>query len=173
LKLPNDNTYGFDCPYNPASFCVLSHWEQGQLILYALDPVQGPGKVLARTKLGILDFGWRVSPDGSRIAIFGAEQLHEQVRILDLQKGTERNLQLPHGWSIGGLNWAADGNALFAGARLKDYLIVRIESDGRTRTLLDLGRNHFSFLHCPSPDGRHMAFAQNTEEDNAWLLENF
>ena len=52
-----DDAVAFDCPVRPASSCVFSHWEQGQLIFYALDPVQGRGKELARTKLGPSTFG--------------------------------------------------------------------------------------------------------------------
>src|SRR5208282_5472090 len=56
-----------DCPVRPASSCVFIHWEQGQLIFYAIDPVQGRGKELARTKLGLpTDLYWSVSPEGSR-----------------------------------------------------------------------------------------------------------
>jgi eukaryotic-like serine/threonine-protein kinase len=172
LELPNDSTNQFQCPYNSASSCVWSHWEQGQLIFYAFDPVQGRGKELARTKLG-MDFAWRVSPDGSRIALFDSDQLPEQVRILDMRKNTERTLQLPHGWHIEVQDWTADGKALLAAGSLTDYFMVRIELDGKTRVLLNLGRNHFSSALRPSPDGRRMAFAQHTWEDNAWLLENF
>jgi hypothetical protein len=34
----------YDCPSRPASFCVISRAEQGQLIFYVLDPVQDQGK---------------------------------------------------------------------------------------------------------------------------------
>jgi hypothetical protein len=34
-------------------------------------------------------------------------------------------------------------------------------------------RNQPLGLSCPSPDGRHLAFSQNTVERNAWLLESF
>jgi Tol biopolymer transport system component len=173
LEVPNDGTNQFHCPYNSASSCAISRWEQGQVTFYALDPVQGRGKELARTKLAMSDFAWRVSPDGSSIAVFNSDQLHEQVRILDLRKSSERNLQLSHGGHIEVQDWAADGKALLATASLTDELIVRIELDGRSRVLLNLGRNHFAFALRPSPDGRHLAFTQRTWEDNAWLLENF
>ncbi len=51
LEARMDDAADFDCPARPGSSCVFSHWEQGQLIFYALDPVQGRGKELARTKL--------------------------------------------------------------------------------------------------------------------------
>src|SRR5208283_4446244 len=113
LEARLDDYAYFDCPARPASSCVLSHWEQGQLIFYALDPVQGRGKEVTRTKLGpSMRVDWRVSSNGSRIAVASLDQLREQVRIIDFRNGTERNLQLPHGWLIWGLSWTSDGNAL-------------------------------------------------------------
>jgi eukaryotic-like serine/threonine-protein kinase len=163
----------FHCPAGPAGSCVLSRWEQGQYIFYALDPVQGNGKELARSKMGLRGADWNVSPEGLRIAI--GDQLREQVRILDSRNGTERNLQLPLGWSIGELRWTADGNALITTAHSEStgYMIVRIELDGKTHVLLDRGRNNQLNSPCPSPDGRHLAFGQSTWINNAWLVENF
>jgi len=159
----------FSCPIRPASSCVLSKREQSRLIFYALDPIQGRGKELARTTLRYQD-DFRVSPEGSRIAAVD----EGQVRILDLRNGTERNLPLPQRWHLWELSWAGDGNALFAtGRSTTGYFIARIALDGKTRVLLDRGRNHALEFPCASPDGRYLAFTQLTFENNVWLLENF
>jgi eukaryotic-like serine/threonine-protein kinase len=174
LEARIDAATDFHCSSHPGSSCILSRWEQGQLIFYALDPVQGQGKDLARTKLGLpTQLAWSVSPEGARVAVASSDQLREQVRILDLRNGTERNLQLPHGWRISDPRWAANGNALFAAARSTVYFIARIDLDGTTRVLLDQGTNHWLSSTCPSPDGRRLAFSQQTFESNVWLLENF
>jgi serine/threonine protein kinase/Tol biopolymer transport system component len=171
LEARKDDPDYFDCPVRPASSCVFAHWEQGQLIFYALDPVQSRGKELARTTLGAFtDLHYTVSPEGSRMAVASWDQLREQVRIVDFRTGMERNLPLPHGWRIRDLSWTADGNALFAAA---GYFIARIELDGTTRVLLNRSRNQWLKYPCPSPDGRYLAFSQATFESNAWLLENF
>ncbi len=174
-EIAADATGDFDCPIRPQSSCVLSRWEKGDLIFDALDPVQGRGKELVRTKLGYpASLSWSVSPDGSRIAIQSYDQLRDQVRILDFKKGAERNLQIPHDWGLFNLSWTADGNALFAAAQSgTDFLIVRIELDGKTRVLLNRGRNNYLNQPLPSPDSRYLAFTQQTWETNAWLLENF
>ena len=119
------------------------------------------------------DLNWSVSPDGSRIAIASLDQLKDQVRILDLANASEHDLQLPPRWYIWSLSWAKDGKALFAAVGFTDYMIVRIELDGKTHVLLDKGREHWLSAPIPSPDGRHLAFSQQTFENNAWLLENF
>jgi serine/threonine protein kinase len=172
LETPADPMIGFDCPSRSSSSCVISRGEQDQLIFYALDPLQGQGKEVIRTKWGqTSDLSWSISPDGSRIAIASRAQLREQVRILDLRNGTERNLRLPQGWSIYGLCWAADGKAVFASVASTGFLIARIDLDGKTHVLLE--RENGCGAPSLSPDGRHLAYFQGTFESNVWLLENF
>lgn len=182
LQLPTDPAADFRCPLHPALSCVLSRWGEGNLIFYALDPVTGQGKELARTKMNLpSDLNLGLSPDGSHIAVQSAEQLGGQIRILDLRKDTEHSVQLPKGliqvWS---LSWAADGNALFASASgtlatgtPTSSFILRIELDGKTRALFTRTTNQWLNSAYPSPDGHHLAFGQQTFESNAWLLENF
>jgi eukaryotic-like serine/threonine-protein kinase len=173
LEAPVDPMVAFGCPLRPSSPCVISRGEQGQLIFYALDPVQGQGKEIIRTKLGQAnDLQWSISPDGSHIAIASRAQLREQIRILDLQNGTERNLSLPKGWWIYGFSWAADGKALFASVRLTECLISRIDLDGNTHVLLKRAVPWFGFP-ISSTDGKHVAYFQGNVDDNFWLLENF
>jgi serine/threonine protein kinase/Tol biopolymer transport system component len=176
MQLPPDSTTWIHCPYHAGSSCVLSRWEQGQLIFYAFDPVRGQGKELARTKLEMPAYlRWNVSPDGVRIGVASTDQLRGQVRILDPRGSTEKNIQLPQGWSIFDVSWAAVGDALFADGRSPSgaYVIARIEPDGQTRILLDRGRNDPMLALRSSPDGDRLAFGQWTQESNAWLLENF
>ena len=174
LEINGDPGFNFDCSSSSARGCLLSRWEQGQLIFYSLDPVQGQGKQVGATKLSHPnDLNWSVSADGSRIAITSSDQLKEQVRILDLTDGAEHNVKLPPGWYIWSLSWAKDGKALFAAAQSTNYMIVRIETDGKTRVLLDKGREHWLYGPISSPDGRHLAFTQQTFENNVLLLENF
>jgi eukaryotic-like serine/threonine-protein kinase len=174
LETRKDISADFHCPARPAISCVLSRWEQGQLIFYALDPVHGQGKELARSKMGSpTQLEWSISSDGSGIAIASQDQLRGLIRILNPRNGTEREIPLPSGWSIWNLSWAADGSALFAAAQSTGYFIARIGLDGTTHVLLDRGRAQWLGYPCPSPDGRHLAFSQRTSESNAWLLENF
>jgi eukaryotic-like serine/threonine-protein kinase len=164
----------FHCPLNQAASCLLSRGEQGELAFYALDPVHGPGKELARTKLGNADdLYWSISPDGSGIAISSQDQLPQQIRITDLLAHAERNLSLPQGLRIYGLTWTPDGKALIASAsQAGNQELIRIELDGRTHVLLERGRHELEDP-VPSPDGRYLAFSQRSLENNVWLLENF
>jgi serine/threonine protein kinase/Tol biopolymer transport system component len=171
-----DDDASFDCPVRPGSFCVLTHWDQGQLILYTLDAVQGRGKELTRTKLGSPHYvNWSVSPEGLQVAVVIKDQQPEQLRIVDLRNGTERSLPVPPHWGVWDLSWTADGNALFAAGRWrsKTYFIARIDLDGKTRVLLNRGKDQVIDSPCLSPDGRHLAFSQRTVEAIASLLESF
>jgi eukaryotic-like serine/threonine-protein kinase len=159
----------FDCPSRLGGSCVLGRWEQNDLVFYALDPVHGQGKELARSKFQEpRDFHWSVSPDGLRIAING-----RTIRVLDLTTGTERKLQLPPGLFVSKLAWATDGTTLFAAAQSTDFLLLRIELDGKTRTLLNRGRNQALLTLSASPDGHYLAYNGQIWENNAWMLENF
>jgi len=175
LEARKDVTTDFHCPAGHASYCVLSRWEQGQLLFYALDPVAGQQKELVRTKIGspIHHVAWSISSDGFGIAIASQDQLRGQVRVLDFRNGTERDIPLPRNWIVWNLSWEADRNALFASAQTTGYFIARIGLDGTTHTLLDRGRVQWLSYPCPEPNGRYLAFSQRTSESNAWLLENF
>ena len=131
------------------------------MVFQALDPPRGLGKQLARTTATP---DWRISPEGTRIAFTNRTGLH----IIDLRTGAVRDVHPPLG--IASLSWAADGNALFVAAH---YSIIRIELDGQTRVLLDRARDHWLNSICASPDGRYLAFSQETFEPNIWLLQNF
>lgn len=175
LETAMDAPTDFHCSSRPGGSCIVSHWEQGQLIFYSVDPVKGRGDSIARTKMEMPRMmAWCVSRDGSRIAVSGTDQLNGQFRILDLRNAAERNIQFPHDWLIWNQSWSADGNALFATAQSKSgYFIARIDLDGKTRVLLNRGRNQWLGFPRPSPDGKRFAFSQLTFQVNAWLLENF
>ena len=165
----------FMCPIRPGLMCLVSEWHEGSMIFYGLDPLQGKGSEVDRTRLGPPDdLLWTISPDASRIAISSGDQLHGQVRVLDLHARTERNLQLPSGCFIWSLTWTADNNALLAGvSQTTNYQLVRIDLNGGTTVLLDRGRDYPLSHVRASPDGHHVAFSQLTFESNAWLIENF
>ena len=175
LEVNLDEFTDFDCSGRADGSCVFTDWKLGEFVFHALDPIRGVGKELAKTRLGAAtDFYIGISPDGGQVVLASPDQLPEKVRIIDLQTGLERDLQLPHGWLIWSLRWTAEGDALIAAAQSKSgYFIARIHLDGKTDVLLDKGRNHWLGHAFPSTDGRYLAFTQMTYENNVWLLANF
>ena len=95
------------------------------------------------------------------------------MRLVDLRNGTERPLQVPQGWRIYTLSWDAEGKGVLVAASTMSYFLARIDLDGKYHVLLDSGRNQWLSSPKPSPDGRYLAYSQQTFETNAWLLENF
>jgi len=174
LKTTLSAMTNFDCPLNPTASCIFYRGEQGQLVFYALDPVHGLGKELARTKLGTADqLSLTFLPDGSRIAISSSDQLQGRIRVVDLTSQKQSEISLPQGLKIVDLVWAIDGKALVASvSQTSGYSIMRIEMNGNTHVLLGRGMHELSSL-VRSPDGRYLAFSQRTLENNVWLLENF
>jgi hypothetical protein len=171
LETPVDPMIDFNCPSRPSSSCVISRWDQGQLIFFALDPLRGQGGEITRTKLEHRnDLSWNISQDGTHVAI--GLLPGGKIRLLDLRNRTERDIQLSMDGTLQGLCWAAEGNALFAGIITAERQIVRIDLNGNTRLLLDANGVQVGGPTL-SPDGRHLAYSEGSLENNIWLVENF
>src|SRR4029077_5286415 len=67
MKPANDDAVAFDCPYSARADCVLSRPENGQLVFYRLDAVQGLAKQVWAVSAPSPSH-WAISPDGLRIA---------------------------------------------------------------------------------------------------------
>ncbi|HEV2303998.1 MAG TPA: WD40 repeat domain-containing serine/threonine protein kinase [Candidatus Acidoferrales bacterium] len=163
----------FECPRSPATSCVFSRAEHGQVVFYAVDLDHGFGKELASTKIpNASDFNVDLTADGTRLAISSADQLPGKIRFLDLLNHSQRDLALPPGLSIRTFSWAADGKSLFAVTlRAGRYKILEINLDATVHPLWDAGEHEINSL-IVSPNGRYLAFARRTLENNVWLLDN-
>jgi Tol biopolymer transport system component len=144
-----------------AEDCTTSQ-KLGSLTFYAFDPIKGRGPALARTKGSVSPNGWSISPDGTTIAAL----VPGGALILDLRSGAQRIVPIRYPSEV---RWADEGDALYAAG----YPIDRVELGGKTSVLLNRGRSQFLGSVVPSPDGRYLAFAQQSFENNIWLLEDF
>ncbi len=179
LELSTDADPDFHCPV-AGSICVLSHVENGKLIFYSLDPVNGQGKELARTEVGYPGswMNWAVAPDGRKLAVtaaseWGTAATTGKLRIIDLQTGRQSDMATP-GSVLGGLSWSKDGNALY-GASQKDsnFYMLKLDLSGNSRVLLARPKGQTIYDPRVSPDGHSLAYAQQVMESNVYLLENF
>jgi len=166
LQAPADGMTALDCPPLSYASCVISRKEKDDLVFYLLDPLRGLGKEVARTHdpIGAV---WSISRDGNRIAL----AVVKGVRLIDLHGGAESELAMSG--LIWSLCWAPDGKTLYAALQAGDYQLVRIGLDGKTTVLLNRGRNQFLGNAIISPNGRYLAFSQQSYDTNAWLLQNF
>jgi hypothetical protein len=95
------------CPLATAS-CVLTEQKEKEVIFYALDPLKGKGKELARSEIKPqASYGWDLSPDGSEVAVVSG--LGTFVRTIDLKTGLKRDVPVPSEWDLRSVGWAADG----------------------------------------------------------------
>lgn len=165
LEIPFNVSAGFDCPSHAGSWCIVGIPHQDHVVFYALDPLRGAGKEVARNQRPT--GSWSVSPDGTRLAI----TIAHAIRIFDMRSRKGRNLKFLG--QISSLSWAADGKALFVAVQSPGYSLVRIDLDGKTSVLLNRGRNKWLSDPWSSPDGHYIAFSQQSWDSNIWLIENF
>ena len=174
LEAPPDETTYLHCPSRAGSSCVLSLWKQNQLGFYEFDPMKGLGKELAKTPLAEpKNLTWSISPAGSQIAVASRDLLKEQIRVIDLRGGREKNISLPKGWLISDLGWTSDSAAVLATLLSFTGTMARVELDGKTSILIQRGKSQFFFNPISSPDGRYLAYGEEGWNANVWLLENF
>ncbi len=142
-------------------------WQEA--IFTAFDPVEGRKGELARIGAPLPN-SWDLSPDGRWIA-FGWGGSPSRIRLLSLAGQPPRDISLD-GWNnLQCVAWAAGGKSVFATTwASKDPPLLRISLDGEVKLL------HNGLFHTenpvPSPDGRYLAFGENTMESNVWVVEN-
>jgi eukaryotic-like serine/threonine-protein kinase len=175
LSLPIGPHYDIDCPKVPAASCVLARQENLDQVFFALDPEKGQGREIARTRVGdqTLWLTMTLSPDATRIAVTGSPLLASQIRIIDLSSGTQRDIPLSPSVNPTDIVWSADGKHLFATAYLKDYVLVRIDLDGKVAILKHYGATNSVTSLNSSPDGKWLTFSKQSTDSNLYLLTNF
>ena len=167
----------FHCLKAPATMCVLSEWENKQLVFYALDPARGKGQELARQEIAlgpeIAESNWDLSPDGSRIALAMPEGPPARIRILSLTGGTLQDIRV-NGWSaFQSMEWTADGKGWFGASRsAAANTLLFVDLQGHAYPLRQTAGGYDTYA-IPSPDGHHLAFLEYTTANNAWMIENF
>jgi DNA-binding winged helix-turn-helix (wHTH) protein/Tol biopolymer transport system component len=167
----------FHCLKAPATMCVLSEWENQQLVFYVLDPIRGKGRELARQEIAsgpeIVESNWDISPDGSRIALAMPEGPPARIRILSLAGLVLQDLRVS-GWSaFQSMEWSADGKGWFVASRsAAANTLLFVDPQGHAYPLRQTAGSYDTYA-IPSPDGHRLAFLEYTTANNAWMFENF
>jgi len=165
------------CARLPSTLCILAEPGPKQSFFYALDPVNGRGRELARTEAIPEISGVDLSPDGSRIALSIWEMERGRIRILDLAGRTARDLELKGQHGLAWLAWSADGKGLFVRSfghmDSSERRLLYVGLDGAVRVLRRAITTGGPDSLRPSPDGRYLAWAATTWDANVWMLENF
>ena len=163
----------FQCPLLGKEGCVLrQRADSREYVFYALDPIQGKGRELGRTPWipGILN-DWGVSPDGSMAALPSHDPSHPKIRIVPLGQDSrhgEQEIPVHITGSLSSVAWAADGRGWYVSTRTDvDASLLFVNWRGETHLLRE---SPTSILWgVPSPDGRRMAFVDQTADRNVWI----
>jgi DNA-binding winged helix-turn-helix (wHTH) protein/Tol biopolymer transport system component len=160
----------FHCPQIPTASCVLREIIGNRaLVYYALDPVKGIGKELARTPWEPNRLGdWGLSPDGRTVISAGHDTLHPSLHRVDLDGSSNGVKSIPfHGpGSPLGVHWTRNGRALFVESRTDNgYDLIEFDLDGRSTVL---HTSPMLIWAVPSPDGTKIAFPDATINSNVW-----
>jgi dipeptidyl aminopeptidase/acylaminoacyl peptidase len=159
----------FRCPSVPGAPCVLSEQAQSRVVFTAFDPLTGRKGKLAELDVKDISF-WDLSRDGRWIA-FGRRDGSDRIRLLSPAGEAPRELSTGGWMLLESASWAADGKSLFvSGFASKGGFLLRVGLDGRVEFL----HRAIKYMESPvaSPDGRYVAFAENTADSNAFVIDN-
>jgi eukaryotic-like serine/threonine-protein kinase len=152
--------------------CVLSETVGKQMTFSTVDPVRGRLQEIAKVETqSELSADWRLSPDGSKIAL--VENLGDNVRILNLQ-GKELQVihPMPPQKGLQTAAWSADGKRFYLSAFPDNRgQLLEMDAAGNTRLLLE--NPNWIGPSTPSPDGKRIAYTYSVTESNVTLLEHF
>jgi Tol biopolymer transport system component/DNA-binding winged helix-turn-helix (wHTH) protein len=174
VEIPLDRPLDeFRCPILDTGSCVLRETlEHKEYVYYALDPVKGRGRELARTAWMPKVYGdWAVSPDGTTAALPNHQPNAPGIRLVPLDAASssrhETEIRVKGIALLWGINWAADGAGWFAASKRGDIsALIYIDSTGESRVLRE---TTYSTWGVPSPDGRKLAYVDYTADRNVWV----
>jgi hypothetical protein len=152
--------------------CLLSEVSGKQIVFSAFDPRLGRQVEVARIAGEPSETFWDLSPHGSRVAFGKVEGNGGHIRILDLDAGEKREINVV-GWSnLTSVGWSVDERSLFVtNWASQGGSILRLALSGEVQLLhkavgMPLERP------MASPDGRYLAFAEVATASNIWMIEN-
>ena len=166
------------CARRPSSMCVIIEPsdDSKHMIVSGLDAVKGRGSELARFDLArdvdvlVDNLICALSPDGNRLAL--ARSPESPVEIYSLRGQLLRRIASKPLGRLASLAWAADQKSFFLVRRAQGGTeLLHLDLEGHLQQLRKCtGWGCFAF---PSPDGRRLAFVENRQSANMWMMENF
>jgi Tol biopolymer transport system component/DNA-binding winged helix-turn-helix (wHTH) protein len=169
LILKDVHIWNWQCAKLPSTVCLYSISKGTDSETYRFDVHRGKSSDPPQTDpLG----NWTLSPDGSQRAI--VTPTPGVIQLRPINGAPSRTLSVKGFGRLGNIDWSADGKSLLvtAGNQHTGTALLKVGLDGKVSVLLhsaDLA------VGCavPSPDGRFLAIAQMTGNQNVWQLENF
>lgn len=174
IILANQPVQGeFACSLRTEGRCVTRTVRNGQFLFSDLNSDGKAGRELAKTAWGPAIVGdWDISPDGSQVAIPNHDPRTATIRLvpLDARGGnSEKVLTIRTLKNLSGVVWAADGKGWYVAAGDANRgVLCYVDLEGQVRT--NLMESIKPTYAVPSPDNRHVAFADWTVSANVWEI---
>jgi Tol biopolymer transport system component len=172
-----ENVVDFRCGRQPGSQCVLRSKEKDQFVFYELDPLRGRGRELSRTVWSpAIVQDWDISPDSRFAAMPNHDPQTALVRVISLDRNradaAERLVTLNGMKDLNGVVWAANGEGWYAVEKTPlGPVMFFVDASGAHSW--ELARSSMALWAVPSPDGRKIAFPQDTPWSNVYLVKGF
>lgn len=160
------------CARPPSDLCVIAEWSEDrkEAIVHAVDAINGRGAELTRFAVDPHDDRWSValSPDGQRFA--GIRRPQDPIYVWSTNGGRMREIQV-NGWdNLGSVRWSADSKSLLVLSNQEGYgTLLHSDLQGNANVLWD----HVTENWAESPDGRHLAVTQLSNDQNYMLMTDF
>src|SRR5262249_39428184 len=120
-------------------------------------------------------FQWSISPDASQLVTFRFNESDGQMQLFKLADRSWHKIAIELGARrLRTFAWAADskGFFVFSWTPPDSYNLLHITLAGKVQSLLKR-HSQFTFGPLPSPDGKYLAFGEDSRDSNVWIVENF
>jgi Tol biopolymer transport system component/DNA-binding winged helix-turn-helix (wHTH) protein len=171
LILRRETIDNFQCANLPATLCIFGIATAQENRFVQFDPVTGQQTPLGFAVQGT-KYNWTLSPDGKTIAL--AQWRRPEIQLVSTKDGASRTLTLESERGVASLDWASDGQSLWASSSTftGTQALLNIDLRGRVRELFQDPDKDVGWA-IPSMDGRHIAFWEAGGSSNAWVLKGF
>jgi Tol biopolymer transport system component/DNA-binding winged helix-turn-helix (wHTH) protein len=169
--LQRDAIDNFQCARLPSTLCIYGQSSASDIRFFSFDPTTGKDAPLAHHVNGS-KYNWTLSPDGQTIAL--AQWHQPEIQLVSTRNGSARTL-LVKGWAgVSSIDWAADGQTLWASSSAfrGTQALLNIDLNGRVRSMFQDADKDVGWA-IPSPDGRRLAFWEASGSSNVWMLQGF
>lgn len=171
LILERESIDNFQCATLPATLCIIGQATAQEIHFIEFDPATGEQTPLGFSVQGT-KYNWSLSPDGETIAL--AQWRRPEIQLFSTKTGKSRTLTLQSDRGVASLDWAFDGQSLWASwsAVTGTQALLNIDLRGRVRQLFQDPDKDVGWA-IASPDGRHIAYWEAGGNSNAWMLKGF
>jgi Tol biopolymer transport system component len=179
LVLQENGIGNLQCARPPSSLCLYHVGTPTRLSFFRFYPATGRSEELPELRIehDAPDVnGWNLSPDGKMLVTTRAAGAHQDPTfdLHSLEDGSNRTLTVKAWAGIGGLDFAADSESLWATAYTNsgNSVLLNVDLKGHARTMLE---DHEMIIGwaIPSPDGKRLALSKARGSSNVWMVERF